>query len=123
MKLRIKEAFDNFQVVGYSPYFEQDITFEDFYLTVTNEAALYKRAIEPTIKNLARKMNANKYDSTLALKAWQNVADECVKWYDKKYGSRKGSLTFMSKSLRTEVAKRLMDEYTEDVEYEVKNKK
>lgn len=57
----------------------------------------------------------------LAFKAWQNVADECVKWYDKEYGSGRGSLTFMSKQNRVEVAKRLMDEYTERVEEEAEN--
>lgn len=122
MKLRIRESFDKYQVIGYSPYFEQDITFEDFFLTITNESVLYNRIILPTINNLARKMKSKRYDATLALKAWQNVADECVKWYDKQYGSGKGSLTFMSKPLRTEVAKQLMADYTEDVEYAANEK-
>ena len=116
-KLSIKESINKFDTICYSPYFEDDITFEDFILTMTNEADFYRQTIYPTITNLQRKVKSGRYDDTLALKAWQNVADSAVKWYDKHYGSGKGSLTLISKSIRAEIAQAFKDRYDEDVYY------
>jgi hypothetical protein len=42
-------------------------------LTISNDYTTYKRAIRPTILNLARKKIQGTYKKNLALKAWLNV--------------------------------------------------
>jgi len=44
-------------------------------LTVSNDFTTYKRAIRPTILNLARKKVNGTFQKNLALKAWLNVVN------------------------------------------------
>ena len=86
----------------------------ELVLYITNKADLYPQ-IKSVIANMKRKRKANKYDDELAVKAWQYVADAGVKMYDKEYGSGKGSLTFLDKPTRKEIAVQLRDYYDEDL--------
>lgn len=83
---------------------------------ITSDSRLYRNRTIPIINNLARKMKAGKYDPELAIKAWQYLADDGVRQYDREFGSGKGSLTLLPKNTRTEIAKELRDCYLEDVE-------
>ena len=88
---------------------------DELVLYITNDSRLYHSRTIPIINNLARKMKAGKYDSELAVKAWQYLADDGVRQYDKEFGSGGGSL-FLPKNTRIEIAKQLRDYYLEDVE-------
>lgn len=99
---------------------DRDITsaedVEELVLYITNDGRLYRNRAVPIINNLAKKMKAGKYDNELAVKAWQYLADDGVRSYDREFGSGKGSLTLLPKNTRVEIAKRLRDYYLEDVE-------
>ena len=55
-------------------------------LYIPNNEPLYKQA-QSIIENLAKKIVKGTYDETLALKAWQNLADRGAAQYDKEFGS------------------------------------
>lgn len=89
---------------------------DELVLYITNDGHLYRNKTVYIINNLARKMKAGKYDPELAVKAWQYLADEGVREYDREFGSGKGSLTLLPKKTRIDIAKELRDYYLEDVE-------
>ena len=99
---------------------DRDITsaedVEELVVYITNDGRLYRNRAVPIINNLANKMKAGKYDDELAIKAWQYLADDGVRSYDREFGSGKGSLTLLPKNTRVAIAKQLRDYYLEDVE-------
>ena len=100
---------------------DQDITSTDdvdeLVLYITNDGDLYRSRALPTIANLARKLKRGSYDKDLAVKAWQYLADDGVRKYDKEFVSGQGKL-FLDKATRTAIAKELRDYYEEQVEDE-----
>ena len=100
---------------------DHDITSTDdvneLVLYITNDGDLYRRRTLPIISNLAKKMKHGAYDPELAVKAWQYLADDGVRKYDKEFGSGQGKL-FLNKTTRTEIAKELRDHYEEQVQDE-----
>ena len=100
---------------------DHDITSTDdvneLVLYITNDGDLYRRRTLPIISNLAKKMKRGAYDPELAVKAWQYLADDGVRKYDKEFGSDGGKL-FLDKATRTEIARELRDYYEEQVREE-----
>ena len=82
-------------------------------LYIVNEESLNNLA-QSIIKNMQRKIKQGIYDDELAVKAWQRLADDGVRAYDKAYGSGKGEL-FLNKATRTAIAKELRESYDEEV--------
>lgn len=100
---------------------DQDITSTDdvdeLVLYITNDGDLYRSRALPIISNLARKLKRGSYDKDLAIKAWQYLADDGVRKYDREFVSGQGKL-FLDKATRTAIAKELRDYYEEQVEDE-----
>lgn len=98
-------------------YCTQDVSKDDvreLVLFITNEQSLYNQA-KSIIDNMKRKIRSGKYDEARAVDAWMYLADAGTKLYDKRYGSGKGSLTFLNKSTRRAVAEELKDYFNEEV--------
>lgn len=108
---RIYDLEDDFSESLDEAVSEDDV--RELTLWIPNYKPAYKLA-RATIDNLKKKIKRGIYDEDKALKAWENVADACVKMYDKVYGSGKGSL-FLDKPTRKEIAKELKDHFDEDV--------
>lgn len=98
---------------------DRDITSVDdvreLVLYITNDGDLYRQRTIPIIENLKRKVKKGNYDRELAVKAWQYLADDGVRKYDKEFGSGRGSLTLLDKATREEIARELRDYYEEQV--------
>lgn len=98
---------------------DRDITSADdvreLVLYITNDGDLYRQRTTPIIENLKRKVKKGNYDRELAVKAWQYLADDGVRKYDKEFGSGRGSLTLLDKATREEIARELRDYYEEQV--------
>lgn len=90
----------------------------ELVLYITNDGRLYTQMITPTIKNMKRKNAKGNYDRELAVKAWQYVADEGARKYDKEFGSGRGSMAWVNKATRTAVAEELRDYYEDEIFYE-----
>lgn len=90
----------------------------ELVLFITNDGDLYRQMITPTINNMKRKNKRGQYNRDLAVKAWQYVADEGVRRYDRQFGSGKGSLTMLSKPTRMAIAEELRDYYEDEIFYE-----
>ena len=54
---------------------EKEYEANEISLTISNDFSTYRRAIRPTILNLARKKVQRTYQRTMALKAWLNVVN------------------------------------------------
>lgn len=90
----------------------------ELYLYIVNTEPQYRQA-QMIMDNLAKKVVKGTYDGTLALKAWQNLADRAASQYDREYGSDGGSMKWISKSDRTEVAKQLQEHFQEELDEKV----
>lgn len=108
-------------VMGNDDFESDETAIDELLLYATNDGNLYRNVAQPIMKNMMKKRASGKYDSELAVKGWQHLADAAVKQYDKEFGSGRGSLTFMSKPDRVELARQLMDYYEEEMEYEETN--
>lgn len=91
-------------------------------LYIPNNEPLYRQA-QSIIENLAKKIVKGTYDETLALKAWQNLADRGAAQYDREFGSNGGSMKWISKSDRTEVAKQLQEYFQDELDEKVESLK
>lgn len=87
----------------------------ELVLFIENDGNLYRQMIQPTIKNLQRKVQRGVFDSELSVRAWQHIADEGVRRYDREFGSGRGSMTMLNKATRIEIAKTLAADFEEDV--------
>ena len=79
----------------------------ELVLFIENDGNLYRQMIQPTIKNLQRKVQRGVFDSELSVRAWQHIADEGVRRYDREFGSGRGSMTMpcsMFRNTRTSPA-------------------
>lgn len=83
----------------------------EFFDYGNNEADLYRRRKLPTQTMLLKRVAAGTYDSRLAPKAWQSVADAYVQAYDIEFGSGRGSLTITTSAVRKMVAAMLAEQF------------
>ena len=86
------------------------IESRELTLFATNTYSLYVSRALPIIANLRKKIAKGTYDPTLALKAWQYLADDAAKLYVKEFG---GSFT---KADRIECAAELAECYNAELE-------
>lgn len=94
-------------------YRDNNVSQEDvreLVLAITNESSLYPQATAIR-NNLHKKYQKGNYDPELATKAWQYLADEGTRFYDKKYGSGNGSLSWLNPATRHAIAEELRDYY------------
>jgi len=92
-----------------------ELDAQDLFLYICNTAELYHKLTQPIIANLKRKVAKGVYDKSLALKSWKHLADEGARLYDKEFGSGGSSVTLFSPETRMEVARRLQDNYEENI--------
>ncbi len=85
-------------------------------LYAENDSDTYHRMTMPTIKNLARKMKAGKFDKDLAVKAFLYVAEYAAKKYKKEFDGDDGVFYKFNPATREEVAKNLLDGSMEHIE-------
>lgn len=85
-------------------------------LFIENDGDLYRQMVTPIIDNLARKKAKGTYDSTLALKAWKNLADEGAKRYHAQFGSGGPWHGMFSPDDRRECAAMLADSFGEELD-------
>lgn len=83
---------------------------------VNNDADIYKRIMEPIIKNLMTKRAQGKYKSDMAVKAFMYAVDSGAKKYAKDHANANEWNTIFPKNVRTEVAKSLRDDFEEEAE-------
>ncbi|MBO5017043.1 MAG: hypothetical protein J6C92_14725 [Bacteroidaceae bacterium] len=97
------------------------VSYEDvdeLVLYITNDGDLYRGRASSIIKNLKRKSKNGNYDKDLAVKAWQYLADDGVRKYDKEFGSGSGSVAWLNPATRKAIATELRDYYEEEIFYE-----
>ena len=92
---------------------EDDVN--ELVLYITNDGDLYRGRRASIVKNLKRKIDNGVYDNELAVKAWQHLADDGIRKYDKEFGSGKGSLAWLNPATRKAIATELRDYYEEEV--------
>ena len=62
----------------------------ELFLSATNDGDLYRRQIQPIIKNLAGKLKKGTFNKTRAVDAFVYAAESAAKDYTKQYGSGRG---------------------------------
>lgn len=77
-------------------------------LYAVNTESLYRQRALPIIANLRRKIARGTYDATLALKAWQYLADDAAKLYAKEF-----RCTVADKPTRTAAAAEIAEHYAD----------
>lgn len=100
-----------------------DIKVNELYLYTVNTGNLYRQMAQPIMDNLARKIVRGNYNKDMALKAWQNLADKGAAMYDREINDGRGSMMWISKPERTEVAKMLQEHYEEELQEKVEKLK
>ena len=99
---------------------ELDYEETEIYLTVINDANIYRRRLTPIYKNLVNKMAAGKYNPKLAAKLFKYAVEDADKQYQKDFGS-KGRGYILSVKQRQNVANQLEQEFRDSAlagEYE-----
>lgn len=91
---------------------------DELVLYITNDGDLYRGRASSIIKNLKRKANNGNYDKELTVKAWQYLADDGVRKYDKEFGSGRGSVTWLNPATRKAIATELTDYYEDEIFYD-----
>lgn len=91
---------------------------DELVLYITNDGDLYRGRASSIIKNLKRKAKNGNYDKELAVKAWQYLADDGVRKYDKEFGSGRGSVAWLNPATRKAIATELRDYYEEEIFYD-----
>ncbi len=99
------------------------IAAHEVLLYIENDSSLYNQMTLSIIKNLNAKLRKGTYDKKLALKAWQYLADEGVKRYNKEHGSGRLSLIGFDIPTRKLLAEMLQANYEEELENETKEQK
>lgn len=91
-----------------------NVAVRELVLYITNDAKLYPNVLS-IIENMKRKVKRGQYNDDLAIKAWQYLADDGVRKYDKEFGSNNGSVSMLNPATRKEIAKQLRDYYKDQV--------
>lgn len=82
----------------------------ELMLYAVNDGRLYSRAIVPTVRNLAKKYSAGKFDPERAIDAFYYVACAASDSYSRDYGYR------FSVTDRFTVAAEMVEYFREDIE-------
>ena len=90
------------------------IESRELALYTINTGEIYRGQTQAVIANLARKMKQGKFDKTLAVKAFEYVAESGSKMYDKDFGYS------FSKSDRKLAAEEMLEHYMEQIEEQSK---
>lgn len=77
---------------------------------VANSGELYRQMTRPVILALSRRRVNKTYDAKLAVKAWENVAEEAVKRYSKEYGK-----ITANPATRNAAAKEMMEDWEGEI--------
>ena len=85
-------------------------------LYIENDRDLYRQQIVPIIKNVQRKMKADKYDHAKAPKLWLYLVDNGAKKYEKEYGTSGSAKTMFPKDLRLSIANEFATEYKAEID-------
>ena len=85
-------------------------------LYIDNDSGLYKQRYIPILKNLSNNKKRNKFNKSMAVKAFMYLVDDGAKRYTREFGGNPKDV--FSKSKRTELAK----EYANEFESIFKNK-
>lgn len=93
-----------------------DIKINELYLYTVNTGDLYRKVAQPIMDNLAKKIVNGTYDKTKALIAWQRLADQGAVRYDKEINDGRGSMMWIPKKEREEVAKLIQEHYEEELQ-------
>jgi hypothetical protein len=93
----------------------------ELFQWMTNDGNWYRKWATPAIKNLRKKAQAGKYNSTQAIKLWVRAAEAGGDMYAKTYGGTgaKGKEMFTPGIIKM-VSSELETTYKEEVEYESK---
>lgn len=92
-----------------------EIKINELYLYTVNTGDLYRKVAQPIMDNLAKKIANGTYDKTKALIAWQRLADQGATRYDKEINDGRGSMMWIPKKEREEVAKLIQEHYEEEL--------
>jgi hypothetical protein len=87
----------------------------ELFLSATNDGDLYRRQIQPIIKNLAGKLKKGTFNKTRAVDAFVYAAESAAKDYTKQYGSGRGYGIF-NPATRRAAAAAMLDAYMEEIE-------
>lgn len=93
-----------------------DIKVNELYLYTVNTGDLYRKVAQPIMDNLAKKIANGTYDKTKALIAWQRLADQGAVRYDREINDGRGSMMWIPKKEREEVAKMIQEHYEEELQ-------
>ena len=92
------------------------IESRELALYTINTGEIYRGQTQAVIANLARKMKQGKFDAVLAVKAFEHVAEDAAKQYQKEFGTPGQSYTKMfSKSDRKLAAEEMLEHYMEQI--------
>ena len=92
------------------------IESRELALYTINTGELYRGQAQAIIANLAKKMRQDKFDKSLAIKAFEYLAEAGAKMYVKEFGSpdSKWNVMFV-KSDRTLAAEEILEHYMEEI--------
>ena len=95
---------------------EMTIESRELALYTINTGEIYRGQTQAVIANLARKMKQGKFDATLAVKAFEYVAEVGAKQYHKEFGTPGQAWNKMfSKSDRKLAAEEMLEHYMEQI--------
>ena len=92
-----------------------EIKINELYLYTVNTGDLYRKVAQPIMDNLAKKIANGTYDKTKALISWQRLADQGAARYDREINDGRGSMMWIPKKEREEVAKLIQEHYEEEL--------
>ena len=78
-------------------------------LYIDNDSKLYKYRYIPILKNLSHQKKRNKFNKSMAIKAFMYLVDDGARRYTREFGGNPKDI--FPKSKRTELAKEYVDEF------------
>ena len=95
---------------------EMTVESRELALYTINTGEIYRGQTQAVIANLARKMKQGKFDATLAVKAFEYVAEVGARAYNKDFGTPDTNpLKMFSKSDRKLAAEEMLGHYMEQI--------
>ena len=82
---------------------------EELKLYIDNNSNLYKQRYIPILKNLSHQKKRNKFNKSMAVKAFMYLVDDGTRKYTREFGGNPKDV--FSKSKRTELAKEYVNEF------------
>jgi hypothetical protein len=87
-----------------------EVIARELAIYVANSGDLYRQMTRPTILALSRRRVNKTYDAKLAVKAWENIAEEAIKRYTKEYGK-----IVANPATRNAAAKEMMEDWDGEI--------